>query len=154
VILLLPFLLYSNNTCTKELLDHQGVTRTAIWSELRAWRATMSRSSTSDDAEKDLGFENEKGRPFDQEQHEDLAAAEQPAFTVHDDIEKSPVSDSLEEDSLSLKKIQSEKPSVNNIKSVPNGGGIAWLQVLCSFFVFFNTWGIINAFGIYQGKKV
>ncbi|KAF2767565.1 MFS general substrate transporter, partial [Teratosphaeria nubilosa] len=42
------------------------------------------------------------------------------------------------------------KPSINNIKSVPNGGLTAWLQVLGSFFLFWNTWGIINAFGTYQ----
>ncbi|EME77224.1 uncharacterized protein MYCFIDRAFT_191418 [Pseudocercospora fijiensis CIRAD86] len=39
---------------------------------------------------------------------------------------------------------------LNNIKSVPNGGLWAWLQVLGSFFLFFNTWGIVNTFGTYQ----
>lgn len=32
----------------------------------------------------------------------------------------------------------------------PNGGLLAWLQVLGGFMLFFNTWGILNAFGVYQ----
>ncbi|WPG98119.1 Hypothetical protein R9X50_00090500 [Acrodontium crateriforme] len=32
----------------------------------------------------------------------------------------------------------------------PNGGLQAWLQVLGSFMLFFNTWGILNTFGVYQ----
>lgn len=32
------------------------------------------------------------------------------------------------------------KHSVNNINSVPDGGLKAWLQVLGSFFLMFNTW--------------
>lgn len=33
---------------------------------------------------------------------------------------------------------------------IPNGGLIAWLQVLSGFFLFFNSWGLINAFGVFQ----
>jgi hypothetical protein len=29
----------------------------------------------------------------------------------------------------------------------PDGGLTAWLQVLGGYFLFFNTWGLINAFG-------
>lgn len=32
----------------------------------------------------------------------------------------------------------------------PNGGLQAWLHVLGGFFLFFNTWGILNAFGVFQ----
>jgi MFS family permease len=32
----------------------------------------------------------------------------------------------------------------------PNGGFQAWLQVAGSFFLFFNSWGTINAFGVFQ----
>lgn len=42
------------------------------------------------------------------------------------------------------------KHSINNISSVPNGGLLAWLQVLGAFFLFFNSWGIVNSFGSYQ----
>ncbi|EJD49425.1 MFS general substrate transporter [Auricularia subglabra TFB-10046 SS5] len=42
------------------------------------------------------------------------------------------------------------KHSITNVSSIPNGGLQAWLQVLGSFFLFFNTWGIINSFGSYQ----
>ncbi|SCO91259.1 related to monocarboxylate transporter [Fusarium oxysporum] len=33
---------------------------------------------------------------------------------------------------------------------IPNGGLTAWLQVTGSFFLFFNTWGIINSYGVFQ----
>lgn len=32
----------------------------------------------------------------------------------------------------------------------PNGGLSAWLQVASVFFIFFNTWGLLNTFGIFQ----
>ncbi|KAK5999154.1 MFS-type transporter dbaD [Cladobotryum mycophilum] len=32
----------------------------------------------------------------------------------------------------------------------PNGGFAAWLQVLGAFLLFFNSWGVINTFGVYQ----
>ncbi|KAF2153237.1 MFS general substrate transporter [Myriangium duriaei CBS 260.36] len=38
----------------------------------------------------------------------------------------------------------------NDTDSIPDGGLVAWLHVLGSFFLFFNNWGIINAFGVYQ----
>ncbi|KAF7561630.1 hypothetical protein G7046_g2527 [Stylonectria norvegica] len=33
---------------------------------------------------------------------------------------------------------------------VPDGGVVAWLQVAGSFLLFFNSWGIINAYGVFQ----
>ncbi|KAB8437404.1 hypothetical protein FH972_025082 [Carpinus fangiana] len=41
------------------------------------------------------------------------------------------------------------KPS-NTPGPPPNGGAIAWLHVLGSFMLYFNTWGIQNAFGVFQ----
>ncbi|OAG41707.1 hypothetical protein AYO21_04171 [Fonsecaea monophora] len=32
----------------------------------------------------------------------------------------------------------------------PNGGFTAWMQVVGSFFLFFNSWGTVNAFGVFQ----
>lgn len=32
----------------------------------------------------------------------------------------------------------------------PNGGLDAWLQVLGGFFIYFNTWGLIITFGVFQ----
>ncbi|KJX98249.1 MFS monocarboxylate transporter like protein [Zymoseptoria brevis] len=34
--------------------------------------------------------------------------------------------------------------------SIPNGGLKAWLQVLTAFFLFFDSWGLINAHGTFQ----
>lgn len=33
-----------------------------------------------------------------------------------------------------------QKASVNDTSSIPNGGFKAWLQVVGTFFIFFNTW--------------
>lgn len=37
-----------------------------------------------------------------------------------------------------------------NIGGPPNGGLTAWLQVLGGFMLFFNTWGFLNTFGVFQ----
>jgi hypothetical protein len=34
----------------------------------------------------------------------------------------------------------------------PNGGLLAWMQVLGAFFLNFDTWGLINTFGIFQSE--
>ena len=103
----------------------------------------MSRSSNSD-VEKEIGFEKETGQTGRSEEEEDIFEASQPPFTGYDDTEKQAAQTTDEPDGASLANVSS-KPSVNNIKSVPNGGTKAWLQVLGVFFVFFNTWGIVNA---------
>jgi hypothetical protein len=46
----------------------------------------------------------------------------------------------LEKGQNPLEPVQSEKPSVNNINSIPNGGLVAWLQVVGGFFLMFNSW--------------
>lgn len=43
-----------------------------------------------------------------------------------------------------------EAPKTAGPGPVPNGGLQAWLHVLGGFFLFFNTWGILNAFGVFQ----
>ncbi|KAF2268060.1 MFS general substrate transporter [Lojkania enalia] len=53
-------------------------------------------------------------------------------------------------DGQELEPVRSKQPSVNHVASIPNGGFMAWLQVLGSFFLFFNSWGIVNTFGSYQ----
>ncbi|KAK5092732.1 hypothetical protein LTR70_005272 [Exophiala xenobiotica] len=44
---------------------------------------------------------------------------------------------------------ESQKPA-GGLPPPPNGGLTAWLHVLGGFSLFFNTWGILNTFGIYQ----
>ena len=39
-----------------------------------------------------------------------------------------------------LEPVQRKVSSVNDVSKVPNGGLRAWLQVLGSFFLFFNSW--------------
>ena len=42
------------------------------------------------------------------------------------------------------------KPATSNPGPPPNGGLQAWLHVLGAFMLWFNTWGILNAFGVFQ----
>ncbi|KAE9574040.1 Aspyridones efflux protein apdF [Colletotrichum fructicola] len=50
-------------------------------------------------------------------------------------------------DELSAPQITPAKPK---IADPPNGGLKAWLQVLGSFFIYFNTWGLVASFGTFQ----
>lgn len=38
----------------------------------------------------------------------------------------------------------------NPMGDIPNGGLTAWLHVLGAFMLYFNTWGILNTFGVFQ----
>ncbi|KAI5356988.1 putative major facilitator superfamily, MFS transporter superfamily [Septoria linicola] len=112
----------------------------------------MSRSSASDlgkDIEREKSIEH---RPQHlTERQAALIEATEPPFTEHDEHEFDDEKGEIDHEDLERVATKaSSKPSVNNIKSVPNGGLWAWLQVLSSFFLFMNTWGIVNTFGTYQ----
>ncbi|KAK1255572.1 hypothetical protein MKX08_009567 [Trichoderma sp. CBMAI-0020] len=47
-------------------------------------------------------------------------------------------------------KNESELDQATLMATRPNGGWKAWLQVACGFALMFNTYGLINTFGIYQ----
>lgn len=40
--------------------------------------------------------------------------------------------------------------SVSNLPPPPDGGTMAWIQVMCGWLVIFTTWGYINSFGAFQ----
>ncbi|KAK4608983.1 MFS-type transporter dbaD [Fulvia fulva] len=46
--------------------------------------------------------------------------------------------------------ISSSHLSVPASPYIPDGGFTAWFQVTSGFFLFFNSWGLINAFGVFQ----
>ncbi|KAJ5084554.1 hypothetical protein NUU61_009133 [Penicillium alfredii] len=55
--------------------------------------------------------------------------------------------------SLALESEKSRKENETSLATVPpppNGGIVAWLQVLGAFLIFFNCWGVINTFGVFQ----
>lgn len=54
------------------------------------------------------------------------------------------------ETNRSRRTLRSTAPTTDNISSIPNGGAVAWLQVVGVFFCFFNDWGLVNCFGVYQ----
>ncbi|GAM90205.1 hypothetical protein ANO11243_082460 [Dothideomycetidae sp. 11243] len=41
-------------------------------------------------------------------------------------------------------------PTANDAGSIPDGGLAAWMQVAGAWSLFFNTWGNLNTFGIFQ----
>lgn len=99
----------------------------------------MSFVESEHDLEKELGERNSSNNEDENHQHlsrtqEEIIEAAEPTF-----IERDPQDGHEDEENNDLERIASSKPSVNNIKSVPNGGLWAWLQVLGSFFLFFNT---------------
>ena len=51
------------------------------------------------------------------------------------------------EDSKSLEELIEQPPPPSAASQIPDGGLVAWLQCLSSFFLFFNCWGIVNTFG-------
>ncbi|WFD45012.1 hypothetical protein MPSI1_003688 [Malassezia psittaci] len=42
------------------------------------------------------------------------------------------------------------EPIAQDDDSIPDGGVVAWLQVVGTFFLFFNVSGIVNSFGLFQ----
>jgi MFS family permease len=41
-------------------------------------------------------------------------------------------------------------PAVTSTSPPPNGGLTAWLHVVGGFMLLFNSWGVLNAFGVFQ----
>ena len=105
----------------------------------------MSGSSHSDFEEKEVISAKSHSEDFSEEREDNSEASRPPLnekyYGSNDDIRPGEVAC---EDGAPLSIVPS-KHSVTNIKSVPNGGTKAWLQVLGGFFIFFNTWGIVNA---------
>jgi len=110
--------------------------------------------SSFEDAEKGPRYSKDTESPHLTQQQEDLLEACEPPFTEHDhdDGERNTAELRKVATGTSMSRVPSSKPSVNNIRSVPNGGTKAWLQVLASFFLFFNSWGIVNTFGMSQNE--
>jgi MFS family permease len=71
----------------------------------------------------------------------DVETTEQPVYRVptHHTIPDGPT--------LEISPSQLNQPPQPGI---PDGGFTAWVQVVCGFFMFFNSWGLINAFGVWQ----
>lgn len=98
--------------------------------------ATSRRTSFSSEKETQLtsGPQSERG---DIEAQEDSLPHRTPTHGTHD-REWAPL------------EISPSHLSVPAQPGIPNGGFVAWLQVACGFFMFFNSWGLINAFGVWQ----
>jgi hypothetical protein len=109
----------------------------------------MSDSSFKEAARQSKRISND---PYLTQQHQIIVGAPEPPFAGDND---SDIELNTAGQRHSLRQFPSNRQSANrlsasNIRSVPNGGTIAWLQVLASFFLFFNSWGIINTFGMFH----
>ena len=58
----------------------------------------------------------------------------------------------LEADVQTDKRVNSDSNAISQkpLDEIPNGGTTAWLQVLGSFLLFMNNWGVVQSFGAYQ----
>jgi hypothetical protein len=88
-----------------------------------------SRTGSKND---DYGDKIEEAEHVSQSSIEDQEDAEE-ANGGADDVEKATAAPVEKKDT---------RISVNNISSVPNGGLRAWMQVVGSFFIFYNTWSV------------
>jgi len=66
------------------------------------------------------------------------------------DPESTTLSSVLEKENDAQPAPQTKTPAIQASSPPPNGGLQAWLHVLGGFMLFFNTWGILNTFGVYQ----
>ncbi|KAK2015003.1 major facilitator superfamily transporter [Colletotrichum eremochloae] len=59
-----------------------------------------------------------------------------------------PVSGHLVQDQNALSRDGAKQPP--NPAAKPDGGFVAWMQVVGGFILFFNSWGILSCFGVFQ----
>ena len=75
--------------------------------------------------------------PIDDEKEVEL-----PAESIESNQAAEDDSDPVPATVVELEPVTTKAHSVNQVDSIPNGGLIAWLQVLGSFFIFFNSWSV------------
>ncbi|KAK1767215.1 putative major facilitator superfamily transporter protein [Phialemonium atrogriseum] len=93
--------------------------------------------------EKELGVEKELGASYsDSDRQEEIRQGEKSfeAVALAPDAPPAATSDETEE--------PTPAPAANG--GIPDGGTQAWLQVLGSWVILVNTWGLVNSFGVFQ----
>jgi MFS family permease len=63
---------------------------------------------------------------------------------------KTSMSPGRDDKEITEKQIPPPLDAKSSVTPPPNGGTRAWLQVFGTFGVFFNTWGLLNTFGVFQ----
>jgi MFS family permease len=81
---------------------------------------------------------------------EDSSENEEAIKQGYGDADNQSIETAPEQTEPSLPHNQEVPAGVNNVGGIPNGGLQAWLHVVGGFVLFFNTWGILNAFGVFQ----
>ena len=107
----------------------------------------LSPSSTHQDSIRESGKDNdygEKPEGSDLEVQDESVEEQLPEDEMDRDLA---LSGGIEGRPLSiLSRIKSRPDSVNNVKSIPNGGLRAWLQVAGAWVLFLNTWWVQSSF--------
>ncbi|EPQ28647.1 uncharacterized protein PFL1_03950 [Pseudozyma flocculosa PF-1] len=64
---------------------------------------------------------------------------------------KSEAEDAVKDESSTISTAAPAAPAAPPAQlEIPDGGLAAWLQVVASFFLFFNSWGLVNTYGAFQ----
>ena len=109
---------------------------------LAASGASVRASSRHTELSKDDFGSKEPLEPEEEEEDDDTSRREGGDVLTDDkDVENATAAPVAKKDT---------RVSVNDLSRIPNGGLLAWLQVLGTFFLFYNTWGITNTYGVYQ----
>jgi hypothetical protein len=123
-------------------MDHQtaAATATADAGSRNAVQATYDEKITQDSTQTSpLNSQKSNGSLVIRDAP--VEEVQEKAHVTHDD-RVAGEENGTDEDGEGLEKVKS-KHSVRDAGSIPNGGLWAWLQVLGSFFLLFNSWGII-----------
>ena len=98
-----------------------------------------------------------QAQPGEKQPVTDIEKGETPAMVDPEKAENNngtlapPTGEAASESDMSNNHVNAPPAKPAAMPSPPPDGGVqAWLQVLCGFSLFFNTWGLLNTFGIYQ----
>lgn len=100
----------------------------------------LSRPATHHDSNQDqvsFGKDHDYG---EKPEESDLEAQEESELASDEQDRDVALSGGIGRSLSILSRIRSKPDSVNNIKSIPNGGLRAWLQVAGAWVLFLNTW--------------
>ena len=81
---------------------------------------------------------------------EDVPEEKMEPMDLHNDTTNTSPSENATRQQADLEKSVNPPAPAKGPPPPPNGGLVAWLQVAAGFVVFFNTWGMISAFSVFQ----
>jgi len=134
--------------------DRSAISPTSTVADLEK---ALSPSATHQDSIRDLDISEKDNDYGEKPEGSDLEAQDEPEEEqLPAEEEQLPADERDRDAALSggtegrrlsiLSRIESKPDNVNNIKSIPNGGLTAWLQVAGAWVLFLNTWWVQSLF--------